>query len=363
MHDLERAVLTAAARVPAVPHDLGTVQTRIRRIKRRRTVLGAAAAVVTVTALAAAVPQLIPRTEVIVGDLFGGPPIALWLDREAPPVTQGIASGVHVPGSSGEIAAQLRTVGGKPAIVGVAEPQSGLWEGTYLGPAPLSTGGLATVGLRPGEPGTRVVLVTDADGRPASEKPLPEMKSHASRPMPMTGNSTSLFWWHILREDGDRVRPALVTYDIGTGTLTERTPSTAVTGWEVPYFGMQATDSRIVEWPAEFGQTCSFEILDASTGERIAGFRPAVSGCDDVHYALSPDNKHVAALVTTRSGGQRTQRVVVLDARTGKTAETFDTPGPVTASLSGLAWVGDKAIRYARGDLNSGDPLVLTMKL
>jgi hypothetical protein len=367
MHDLERAVLTAAARVPAVPHDLGTVQARVRRIKRRRTILAAAAAVVTVAALTAGIPQLIPRTEVIVGDVFGGPPIALWLDRAAPPTTQGIASGVHVPGSSGEIAAQLRTVDGKPAIVGVAVPQPGLWEGAYLGPAPLSTGGLGTVGFRPserrGELGPRAVVVTDADGRPVSDKPLPEMKSHASRSMPMTGNSTALFWWHIMRDSDTGVRPVLVTYDIANGTLSERTPSTAVTGHEVPYFGMHATENRILEWPAEFGQNCSFEILDASTGERIAGFRAAVSGCDDVHFALSPDNEHVAALVTTRSGGQRTQRVVVLDARNGKTVETFETPGPVTASLSGLAWVGDDAIRYARGDLKAGDPLVLTMKL
>ncbi|MEU4624694.1 hypothetical protein AB0G04_32570 [Actinoplanes sp. NPDC023801] len=363
MNDLERAVRTTAARVPSVPHDLLTIRSRARRIRRRRTFLAAAAAVVTVAAVTATVPQLIPRRDVIVGDPFGGPPIGLWLDREAPPVTQGVPSGIHVPGSSGEITAQLRTVDGEPAVVEVAEPQPGLSEATYLGPAPLPGGGLATIGFAPGRLDSRVALVTDADGRPASNRPLPEMKSHANRSMPMTGNSTSLFWWHILRETDVETRPVLVTYDIGHGTLSERTPSTAVTGWELPYVGMQATENRIVEWPSEFGRTCSFEILDAFTGERIAQFRPGITGCDDVYFALSPGNRHVAALVTTRSGGERTQRVVVLDAQTGKAVKTFDTPGPVTASLSGLAWVDETAIRYARGDLNAGPPLVLTMKL
>ncbi|MBL7259585.1 hypothetical protein [Paractinoplanes lichenicola] len=362
MNNLDHAVRTAAARVPSAPPNLGAVLHRARRVKRCRTVGAAAAAVVTVAALAATVPQYLPRRNVIVGDPLGGPSIGLWLDREILPKTQGLPSGKHVPGSSGEVGAQLRTVDGKPAIVVAADPQPGLSGLTRFGPAPLPGGGLATIGVSADQKSFRVV-VTDAAGRVASNKPLPDLKTDVSRGMQMTGNGTSLFWWEVRAEKGNKSRPVLITYNIAQGTLSERTPSAALTGGELPYFGMQATESRIVEWPAEFGRTCSFELLDAATGERVAKFRPDIAGCSDVYYALSPDNRHVAALVTTRSGGERTQRVVVLNARTGKTVTTFDTPGPVTESLYGLAWAGHDAIRYARGDEGGAAPLVLTMKL
>ncbi|MBM2614306.1 hypothetical protein JIG36_01890 [Actinoplanes sp. LDG1-06] len=358
MNNLDRAVLTTADRLPPGPHDVTAVLRRARRIRRRRTILTAAAAVVTVAALAAVVPQLIPRRDYIVGDPFGGGPIGLWLDREAPPTTQGLPSGTHVPGSSGEITAQLRTVDGRPAVVAAPETAPGLDKGTYLGPAPLPGGGLATIGY--GDKDRRVVVV-DADGRVTSDHPLPESGSYASRSVPMTGNRTTLFWWHF-KEENNSVRPVFARYDIATGGLEEGTPSTAMEGWEVPYFGMQATTARIVEWPAEFGQTCSFEILDI-TGERLHKFRPAIEGCSDVYYALAPGGDHVAALVTTRAGDKRSQRVVVLDARTGETTKTFETPEMKGETLSGLAWADDTAIRYARGSLGAPDPLVLTFKL
>lgn len=113
-----------------------------------RTALRAAAAVV-VVALGAAVPVL---GSVVSPADTGGPsgryPLGLWLNRDEPPVTQGLPSGRHIPGSSGEITAQLRTVNGKAVITAVGQ-QPGLGEGTYLGPAPLPDGWLATIGVPP----------------------------------------------------------------------------------------------------------------------------------------------------------------------------------------------------------------------
>jgi hypothetical protein len=78
-----------------------------------------------------------------------------------------LPSGRHIPGSSGEITAQLRTVNGKAVITPVGQ-QPGLGEGTYLGPAPLPDGWLATIGVPPkGQrtPSGYQVVVVDADGR------------------------------------------------------------------------------------------------------------------------------------------------------------------------------------------------------
>ncbi|MFF5289172.1 hypothetical protein [Paractinoplanes globisporus] len=353
---LEAAVRTAVAHVPPMPQDLDRVRARARAFRRRRTVLRAAMAGVVVLALGAAVPgvrAMIRSNDVVVGDPHGRYPIGLWRNRDEPPVTQGLPSGLHVPGSSGEISAQMRTVNGTATIVAVGE-QPGLGEGTYAGPAPLPGGQLATIGVASARQGYRVVVV-DAGGHVVSSRPLPETNSHAGRSMPMTGSGTTLFWWQ-LSDPIDTQRPVLLTYDIAAGTVRRLTPSTAPTGFELPYFGMQATADRIVEWPAEFGRTCSAEVLDAHTGERVALLRPAISGCTDVYYALSPDNKRVAALVTHRDASSWSQRVIVVDAATGKIQKEFPTPALAAGTdrsriVSGIDWADRKYLRYARGVL------------
>jgi hypothetical protein len=313
--------------------------------------------------------------EVTTGGLAGGQPIGLWQNRDAPPVTAGLPSGRHVPGSNGEIAAQLRTVNGRNVTVPVSDPQPGLSAGTFLGPAPLDGGGLATIGYpssgKKNSIGKRTVVVLDAEGRTVASRPAPDDRSEVMpRPMPMTGNATTLFWW-AFEQTGkpgqEQSRPVLNRYDIRSGRLAVLTPAVGGNGYELPYFGMQATASRIISWPAVGGQACSADIEDAGTGERVSVLRPVVDDCSDVYFALSPDNQQVAALVTFRTANTWTQRVLVLDAHTGQIRKEVPTPGLAAGTdrsklVSGLDWMGNKTIRYARGSLAGGDPIVLRIR-
>ena len=81
--------------------------------------------------------------------------------------------------------------------------------------------------------------------------------------MPATGTQHTLFWWQQ-RMSGEHV---LVTVDFATGQLRELTPATPGIGFDLPYFGMQAGDSHLVNWPAVPGDTCSADITDTA-GER-----------------------------------------------------------------------------------------------
>ena len=375
--ELEDAVRTGAAAAPALAPDVTAVYTRARRIRRRAAATRAAIAGVVVLALGASYPFVHARLapDVVPGGLAGGQPIGLWQNRDAPPVTAGLPAGRHVPGSDGEIAAQLRTVNGRNVVVPVSDPQPGLSGGTFLGPAPLDGGGLATIGYAPSADhnsiGTRTVVVADATGRTVASRPFPDRGDRMPRPMPMTGNATTLFWW-AFQEKGkpgqEQVRPILNRYDIGSGKVTVLTPAVGGNGYELPYFGMQATASRIVSWPAVGGPTCSADIADAGTGERVSVLRPVVTGCTDVYFALSPDNHQVAALVTDRGADTWTQRVLVLDARTGRIRKDVATPGLAAGAdrsklVSGLDWVGNRTIRYARGSLAGGDPILLRIRL
>jgi hypothetical protein len=371
---LQIAVRTTAGDVPPSVPDLGAVRTRAERIHRRRAALRASAAIVVIAALVAAYPAVRARVapDVVEGGSVGPHPIGLWQNRDQPPVTSGVQSGVHVPGSDGEVGAQLRTVGGRTVVAAVkADEQPGLSELSYKGPAPLPGGGLATIGYAKSTNknsfGPRMVVVVDAAGELVSSHPYPMNPTEGeSRSMPMTGNSRTLFWWSF--DSADRTpRPVLITYDIATGKLRELSPAVGGDGY-LPYFGMQATDTRIISFPAVGGATCSADIEDATTGERVATLRPAIANCTDVYFALSPDNRRAAALVTYRHGPTWTQRVIVLDARTGHVQKEFKTPALATGTdraklVSGLDWMGNKTIRYARGVLGAGsDPILLTIR-
>jgi hypothetical protein len=374
--ELEDAVRTSAANAPAIALDRTAVYTRARKIRRRTAAVKAIAAGVVVLALGASYPLVHARLapDVTGGGLAGGQPIGLWQNREAPPATAAVPSGEHVPGSMGEIAAQLRTIGGRNVVVPVDGSQPGLSGGIYLGPAPLDGGGLATVGYAPSGDknsiGTRTVVVLDAAGRTVASRPAPNLSEFMPRPMPMTGNATTLFWW-AFQDMGtpgrEQTRPVLNRYDIRSGRLTVLTPAVGGNGYQLPYFGMQATAARIISWPAVNGQTCSADIEDAGTGERVSVLRPVVNDCSDVYFALSPDNRQVAALVTYRTASTWTQRVLVLDAQTGQVRKEVQTPGLAAGTdrsklVSGLDWVGNKVIRYARGSLAGGDPTLLRIR-
>jgi len=172
-----------------------------------------------------------------------------------------------------------------------------------------------------------------------------------TRPMPMTGSSTTLYWWAFRLSNG-KFTPVLVSYAIATGKLRELTPGDV--GQEIPYFGMQATAARIINWPASTGGPCSADIVDAATGHLVTKLRPAIAKCTDVYFALSPDNKRVAALVTDSNGGTWSQRVLSIDARTGQVLKDVPTPElePDTnqsSLVTGLDWKDPTTIRYARG--------------
>lgn len=351
--DLENAVHESAAYVPALPQDLAAVQARATSIRRRRTALGAVATAIAVLAIGAAVPFLRPSSgEIIVGDPDGRHPIPLWLDREDLPVTEGLPTGTHVPGSSGEIAAQLRTVNGESVITTLPG------QVTYAGPAPLPGGWLASIGDE--------VTVTDANGRVVSSRPMPQTGTYASRPVPMTGSRTDLFWWQWRNTEDPQ--PVLLTYDLTAGRLRELNPSFVAGRYSLPYFGMQATAERLVEWPAMPGETCTADILDTRSGERVAVLQPQIEDCSDAYFALSPDNRRVALLVTTRDALDWSQRVVVLDAASGDIEEEFETTPMARGAdrsklVYGIDWADDGTIRYARGVPGGPAPVVLTMKL
>ena len=376
--ELADAVRAGAANAPAVVLDRAAVYARARKIRRRVTAAKAVTAAVVALGLGASYPLVHARLapDVTVGGLVGGQPIGLWQNRDAPPMTGGGQSGVHVPGSGGEIAAQLRTVGGRNVVVALSDPQPGLPGGTYLGPAPLDGGGLATIGYAPSDNkdsiGVRTVVVLDAAGRTVALRPGPDDGDQFQpRPMPMTGNATTLYWW-AFKQTGkpghERIWPVFNRYDIRSGRLAVLSPAVGGNGYQLPYFGMQATAARIISWPAVGGQTCSADIQDAATGERINVLRPVVNDCSDVYFALSPDNQHVAALVTHRATDSWTQRVLVLDAHTGRIRKEIPTPALTSGVdrsklISGLDWLGNKTIRYARGSLTGGDPILLRIHL
>jgi hypothetical protein len=370
--ELATAVRATAAGTPPLASDLGVVRNRVRAIRRRRAAVRATLAVVVVVALGAFVPLVRARLapSLVEGGLAGSRPIALWQNRDAPPLTDGGPSGVQVPGSDGEIAAQLRTVAGRNVVVAVHPPAGVLV--THEGPAPLPGGGLATIGFTKDGPdhaiGQKTVVVQDADGRTVSSHPYPADNATESSPMPMTGNATTLFWWSFEGMGSGHARPVLLSYDIATGKLHEMSPTIGGNDYQLPFFGMQATDSRIINWPAAGGSTCSAEVTDTA-GNHVTTLRPAIAHCTDVVFALSPDNERAAALVTYRTTGTWSQRVVVLDVRTGKIQKNVPTP-PQAAGVdrsklaSGIDWSNDKTLRYARGMLTGGsDPILLTIKL
>jgi hypothetical protein len=131
---------------------------------------------------------------------------------------------------------------------------------------------------------------------------------------------------------------------------------------------VQATDFRIINWPAAGPSNCSAEVTDTA-GNRVTTLRPPIAHCTDVVFALSPDNEHAAALVTYRTAGTWSQRVVVLDVRTGRIQKNVATPPPAAGVdrsqlASGIDWSNDRTLRYARGVLTGGsDPILLTIKL
>ena len=386
---LAAAVRTTAAYVPPSLPDVGVVRTRARRIRRRRAALRALAVVVVIGALVASYPAVRARVapEVVDGGPVGSHPIGLWQNRDQPPLTAGGQSGDHVPGSGGEIAAQLRTVDGRNTVVAVSPRQGGLSDRTYEGPAPLPGGALATIAFTEtpnrNSIGTRTVVVVDAAGRLVSSHPYPYgseqsapvgagkagVQEYQPRAMPMTGNATTLYWWSFLADIAARTsHPILIAYDIATGKLHYLSPAVGGNGYQLPYFGMQATDTRIISFPAVGGAPCSADIEDAATGERVTTLRPTIAGCTDVYFALSPDNKRAAALVTYRNGSTWNQRVFVLDVGTGQVRKKFTMPALASGTdraklVSGIDWAGNKTIRYARGTLGGTDPILLRLKL
>jgi hypothetical protein len=59
--------------------------------------------------------------------------------------------------------------------------------------------------------------------------------------------------------------------------------------------------------------------------------------------------------------------VLVLDAHTGKIRKEVQTPALAAGTdrsqlVSGLDWLGNKTIRYARGSLTGGDPILLRIR-
>jgi hypothetical protein len=202
-------------------------------------------------------------------------------------------------------------------------------------------------------------------------RPLPETDSYKTYSKPMAGSRTTLYWWQ--RRGVEPPRPVLTTYDLGTGRLHELFPHSTGAWTDVPYFGMSATADKIVNWPIEEGQTCTADVLDAKSGERVARLRPAIAHCADVYFALSPDDRRVAALVTSRDGGAWRQRVISVDAATGAVQKEFRTPplakgADLTRLVSGLDWVDDRTLAYARGVVPApaqagSDPTVMTFKL
>ena len=366
--DLETAVRTTAAHVPELLPNLTGVRQRARTFRRRRAALRAAAAAVVVVALGAAVPALRSPSPVDTA-AARSVPIGLWLNRDTLPVTRGLPPGHHVPGSSSDIAAQLRTVDGKATVTPIVR-QPGYMFGSLMGPTPLPGGGLATIaGVWANAAHTVFryrVLVVDANGRIVASRPMPHVDADPYRLM--TGNSRSLYWW-AFQTVGQTTRPVLATYDIATGTVREKVHGS---GYEIPYFGIQATDDRIITWPAEFGRTCTADILNAASGEPVTRIRPAIANCSDVYFALSPDNRRVAALVTYRTATTWSQRVISIDAHTGAIQKVFQTPALATGTdrtrlLSGIDWLDRKTIRYARGVLpapnqTGPDPVVLTLR-
>ena len=374
---VEVAVRATAGNAPPLPADLTGVRARARHIRRRRTVLRAVAAAGVAVAVGVSLPALwarVAQDDTVVGGPVGHP-IGLWLNRDVLPVTAGLPPGKHTPGSLGDITAQLRTVAGRTTVVPVGV-QPGLSDAMYLGPAPLPGGGLATIGFAPGPTkilfGRELIVVVDANGRTVSSRPYPSTGTVTYRAMPMTGSDTTLFWWQF-RRTGASTRPVLLTYDIATGRLRELTPAVGGNGSDLPYFGMQATGTRIISWPAVSGVTCSADIADAATGERVTTLRPAITRCTDVYFALSPDNKRVAALVTYFDAGTWSQRVITIDARTGKIQKEFRTPAVATGTdrtklVSGIDWANAKTLRYARGVLPQASravpgPVLLTFRL
>jgi hypothetical protein len=377
--ELATAVRTTAARVPDLPLDLAGVRVRARAFRRRRTALRVAAVAAIVVGLGAAVPVV--RSAAAPSETVGSSsvvPLGLWLDRDKLPLTQGWPSGRVIPGDSGQIAAQLRIRAGKATITPVGKQPGLVTDEGYLGPAPLPGGQLATVGFldvpHPADqlpPGYQVV-VADADGGTVASRHLPPTNSVSHRPMPFTGSSTTLFWW-AWRAVGKPSpllvqKPMLITYDIATGTLRDLFPTTVPVNAEIPYFGMQATATRLINWPAEFGRTCTADILDTGTGALVKRLRPAIAKCSDVYFALSPDNRRVAALVTYRDASTWSQRVISIDARTGAIQKEFRMPALAagtdrTKLVSGIDWVNNKTIRYARGTLTGADPIVRSLRL
>ncbi|MEV6847920.1 hypothetical protein [Actinoplanes sp. NPDC051411] len=369
--ELEDAVRTGAANAPARPFDRAEVYTRARRIRRRARAVRAVAAGV-VLALGASYPfvhaRLVP--EVADGGLVGGQPIGLWADRPQPPKITDYGSAAEVPGAKGDVAGQLRTVGGRNVVVPAGDPPRGfgLPLGASMGPAPIQGGGLAAVGSAPASDVSglydRAVVVLDPTGRAVAShrvaaKVWESTGEFAQRLMPMTGNATTLFWWAF--QDMKAPHVVLNRYDIRSGRWTVLRPAVGQKGFALPYYGMQATASRILSWPAVGGPTCSADIEDAGTGERVGVLRPVVSNCTDAYFALSPDNRKAAVLVTYRTVKDWSQRVLIMDVSTGKTLREVALPtlpaGTDRSELAtGIDWLGNEWVRYARASFVPSDP-------
>lgn len=358
--EFEDAVRSTAATAPAPTFDRADVYSRARRIRRRTAAARAIAAGVVVLAAAASYPFVHARLapEVADGGLVGAQAIPLWADRPHPPtITNWGGAEDATIGATGEIAAQLRTVGGRNVMVRVREDQPGLPLGAFQGPVPLPGGGIAATG---GSAGGEVVVVLDAAGRTVASRGLPHRPDlFAPRVMPLTGNSTTLFWWGFQNEKNPHV--VLNRYDIRSGQWTVLTPTVGQDGFQLPYFGIQANASQIISWPAVGGRTCSADIEDARTGERVGVLRPVVSKCTDVHFALSPDGRKAAALVSYRTVKDWSQRVLIMDVGSGRVLKEVATPGLPEGTnrselASGIDWLGNDSVRYARASFLGSDP-------
>ena len=71
--------------------------------------------------------------------------------------------------------------------------------------------------------------------------------------------------------------------------------------------------------------------------------------------------------MTSRDAGSWSQRIFFLDATTGRTEIEYATPALAAGTdraklVHGLAWAGDRTVRYARGEIG-GTPMVKTLTL
>jgi hypothetical protein len=138
-----------------------------------------------------------------------------------------------------------------------------------------------------------------------------------------------------------------------------------------------ATAEQIAVWPADPGNNCAVDVLDAVTAEVVHRVRPAIADCSQVEFELAPDGRSLAGLVTHATTDRMTQRVVILDIASGairKEVEVASWPihrlaAPTDPLLVfGVEWVDATSLVYARGaqPLAGGEghaPTIRTIRL